>query len=429
MKLLVEKTEKLSGEITIPGSKSHTIRAVTIASLAKGVSKIRNPLKSDDTMASVNAWKLLGAKINTDDANEWIIEGVDHKPKAPGSALNMLNSGTSLRIISGIIAALCDFEVELDGDDSLRTRPMQPLLKAYNELGAEALSISNNGYCPIKIKGKMTGGSTEISGLSSQFVTSLLFACPLLEEDTKIKVLKPNEIPYIKMTLRWLDEQGIRYQASEDFTGFTVFGSQKYKPFEKTIPADWSSAAFPLVAGAITNSDITIKGLDLKDTQGDKAIIDYLKKMDADIKLDGNEVHIKGKPLKGCQLDLNSTPDALPALSVLGAFAEGTTTLYNVPQARVKETDRIKVMAEELGKMDVDIKEREEGLIIHKSALKGNKVRGHNDHRVVMALSLAGLIAEGKTEITSAESIGVTYPGFIESMQSLGAKIKLLGGK
>ena len=126
---------------------------------------------------------------------------------------------------------------------------------------------------------------------------------------------------------------------------------------------------------------------------------------------------------------MNSTPDALPALSVLGAFAEGTTTLYNVPQARVKETDRIKVMAEELGKMDVDIKEREEGLIIHKSALKANKVRGHNDHRVVMALSLAGLIAEGKTEITSAESIGVTYPGFIESMQSLGAKIKLLGGK
>lgn len=426
MKLVVEKTERLEGEIIIPGSKSHTIRAVIIALLAEGTSKISNPLNSADTMATVNACKLLGAKINLDNEKEWVIEGTNHTLKKPAEALNLANSGTSLRLISGIIAALCDFEVQLEGDDSLSTRPIQPLLKSLNELGAEALSINNNGYCPIQIKGKMQGGTTEILGITSQYISSLLLACPLLENDTKITVVNPHEIPYIEMTLKWLDQQNIKYEVSGDFTKFKITGNQRYKSFEKTIPADWSSAAFPLVGAAITNSDVLIKGLDMNDTQGDKAIIDYLKKMQADISIEEQGIRIKGKPLQGCEFDLNSTPDALPAMAVLGSFAKGTTTLINVAQARIKETDRINVMVEELSKMGVDIKEREEGLIIHQSILKGSKVRGHNDHRIVMALSLAALIAEGKTEITKAESIDVTYPTYVTSMKSLGAKMEVV---
>jgi len=425
MKLMVEKTERLEGEITIPSSKSHTIRAVIVASLAEGTSKITRPLKSDDTMAAVNACKALGAKINIENENEWVVEGVNHNLVNPGEPLNMANSGTSLRLISGIIAALCDFEIELSGDESLSARPMQPLLKAFNELGAEALSANNDGYCPIKIKGKMSGGVTEVTGITSQYISSLLLACPLLEEDTIVRVTNPHEIPYIKMTLMWLDEQGIRYESLEDFTRFKVFGNQRYKSFEKTMPADWSSAAFPLVGAAITESNVLLKGLDVNDTQGDKAIIDYMKKMGADISVEEQGIRIKGKSLQGSELDINSTPDALPALSVLGCFAEGTTTLINVAQARIKETDRIKVMAEELGKMDGDVKEREEGLIIHKSMLKGTKVRGHSDHRIVMALSLAALIAEGKTDITTAEAVNVTYPGYIKSMKALGAKMEV----
>lgn len=426
MKLVVEKTENLQGEITIPGSKSHTIRAVIIASLAEGTSEILDPLKSDDTMAAVNACQSLGAKINTEDPKKWVIEGFNHSPKNPEATLNMANSGTSLRLMTGIIAALCDFEIQLEGDESLSKRPIQPLLKSLNELGAEALSVNNNGFCPIKIRGKMEGGSTDIQGITSQYISSLLLACPLLEQDTQITVTNPHEIPYIKITLKWLDEQQIKYEASEDSTRFKIFGNQRYKSFNKKIPADWSSAAFPLVAGAITNSNILIKGLDLNDVQGDKQIMEYLKKMQANITVEENGIRIQGKPLQGCNLDINSTPDALPALSVIGCFSDGTTTLSNVAQARIKETDRIKVMSEELGKMGADIKEREEGLIIHKSTLKGNKVRGHNDHRIVMALSLAGLIAEGKTEITTAESINVTYPNYIESMKALGAKMEVV---
>jgi 3-phosphoshikimate 1-carboxyvinyltransferase len=426
MKLIVQQTEKLEGEIIIPGSKSHTIRAVIFASVAKGTSKIINPLKSDDTTAAINACRALGAKINTDNEHEWTIEGFDHLPQNPAEPLNMANSGTSLRLISGVIAGLCELEVELTGDESLSSRPMQPLLKSFNELGAEALSVNNNGYCPLKIKGKMQGGTTEINGITSQYISSLLIACPLLANDTEITVLSPHEKPYIRMTLKWLDELGIKYQASEDLKQFKIFGNQRYSSFEKHIPADWSSAAFPLVGAAITQSNVLLKGLDINDVQGDKEIIEYLKKMGADISIEENGIRIKGKPLQGCELDINNTPDALPSLSVAGCFAEGTTTLINVAQARIKETDRIKVMTEELTKMHGDIKEREEGLIIHKSTLKGNKVRGHNDHRVVMALSLAALIAEGRTEITTAESVNVTFPNYISSMKALGAKMEVL---
>ena len=425
MELIVEKTERLEGEIVIPGSKSHTIRAVIIASLAKGASKIIKALKSEDTMAVVNACSALGAKIDTSNEDMWIVEGFGHEPKNPQTTLNMANSGTSLRLITAIVAALCDSEVRLDGDESLRKRPMQPLLNSFNDLGAEALSIKNDGCCPVKIKGRMTGGSTKITGITSQYISSLLLACPLLEKDSRINVIEPNETPYIRMTLKWLDEQGIRYEASDDLTKFIIYGNQRYKAFEKRIPADWSSATFPIVGAAVTDSDVLIKGLQISDVQGDKAIIEYLKKMQADISMEEAGIRIKGRPLQGTGLDLNDTPDALPALAVLGCFADGATSLKNVEHARIKETDRITIMKQELSRLNADISESEDGLVIHKSELKANNVKGHHDHRIVMALSLAGLIANGKTEITTAEAIKVTYPDYVRSMKSLGAKMEV----
>jgi len=424
MKLVVEKTEELNGEVIIPSSKSHTIRAVIIASLADGISKIRNPLKSADTIAAVEACKALGANINTDNDQEWIVEGFNGKPKQPEGKLDMKNSGTSLRLITAI-ATLGDFEVVLDGDDSLRTRPMQNLLTPLNQLGAEAVSESNDGKCPIKVKGKIKGGEAIVDGISSQFVSALLITSPLAEQDTIINVVNVHEIPYIKITLKWLDEQGIQYEKNDDFTQFKVKGNQKYKSFEKQVPGDWSSAAFPLVAAAITKSDLLLKGLDVNDIQGDKVIIDYLKEMGADISISEDGIMIKGKELIGKELDINNTPDALPAMSVLGCFATGTTKLFNVKQARIKETDRIEVMQQELSRMGADIKELDDGLIIHNSKLKGEKVKGHNDHRVVMALSLAGMIAEGKTKITTAEAVNVTFPGFVEMMKKIGANLSM----
>jgi 3-phosphoshikimate 1-carboxyvinyltransferase len=193
----------------------------------------------------------------------------------------------------------------------------------------------------------------------------------------------------------------------------------------KTIPSDWSSATFILVAAAMLGDSVVVKNLDLKDTQADKEVLNYLQRMGSDIKVELKMIIVNRSELHGCELDLNDTPDALPAIAVLGCFAEGKTTIKNVAHARIKETDRIRVMTEELSKMGARIKETDDGMIIEHSQLVGAKLNGHGDHRVVMALSLAGLIAKGKTEIEPAEAIKVTFPNYVEVMKNLGARMRI----
>ena len=422
MNLIVNKTEKLTGEIEIPGSKSHTIRAVVIASLAEGKSKIINPLFSDDTKAAINGCRALGALIKEEN-NNLIIEGFNGKPREPLKKLDMLNSGTSINMLVSV-TALGNFKVILDGDDSLRKRPVQPLLDALENLGVSAKSIDNNGCPPIEIQGPIKGGETDVHCKSSQYLSSLLISCPLINNETRIHAKNICEIPYINMTLKWLDEFKIEYE-NKNLEYFKILGNQKYDSFEKSIPADWSSAAFPICAAAITNSDVLIKGPDINDAQGDKKVIDYLKKMGADIEINENGIRIIGKELNGAEIDLNETPDLLPVMAVIACFAKDETRLVNVAHARIKETDRIKVMHDELKKLGADIGELEDGLIISHKPLKGALLNGHSDHRVVMALSLAGLIAEGKTIIDTAESVSVTYPDYFESMKALGANLEV----
>ncbi|MBW2983713.1 3-phosphoshikimate 1-carboxyvinyltransferase [Candidatus Woesearchaeota archaeon] len=422
MKLVVRKTDKLKGGIEIPASKSHTIRAVILASLAKGTSKLINPLKSEDAMAAVNACKALGARIKLG-KNEWTVKGFGKNPRTPKKKIDFANSGTSSRLMIGVMAAL-GINAVVDGDASLRTRPMSPLFDGLKQLGLKVKYLKKQGYLPAKITGRINGGKTTVNGKSSQYVSSPLIACPLCENDAEIKVVNMKEQPYIEMTLKCLDEQGIKYKR-KGFTHFKIKGNQAYKPFKKQIPGDWSSATFPIAAAAVTSSNVLIKGVDIKDVQGDKEIINYLKRMGANIKTEKNAIKVIGKSLKGTSLDLNHTPDALPAMSVVGCFASGTTTLKNVAQARIKETDRIKVMTKELSKLGADVKELKDGMIIKQSKLKGTKVKGHHDHRIVMALSIAGLIADGKTEIDSAESVNVTFPGYVNLMKKLGCKMEV----
>ena len=421
MNLLVKKSS-LEGSIEIPGSKSHTIRAVVIASLANGKSRIISPLDSGDTRSAVVACRALGAEIEI--GKEWIVRGFGGYPQLQASKIDLGNSGTSLSLTTSV-AALQEEEVVFDGDDSLRTRPIQPLLDALNNLGASAYSVGENGCCPIRVRGRMRGGKTKVSGISSQYLSSLLISTPLLEEDTEIHVIDLNEKPYAGMTLAWLKEQQIDYQR-EGWETFRVKGRQCYHHFDKRVPGDFSSATFPLCAAVITDSQVLLKGLDMNDTQGDKEVITMLNSMGANIQVKEEGILVTSSELTGCELDLNSTPDALPALAVVGCYAKGKTILKNVAQARIKETDRIKVMRAELSKMGAEIEEMEDGLIIRQSKLKGTRVRGYHDHRVVMALSLAGMIAQGETEIDSAESIEITFPGYVEKMCQLSALMKFI---
>lgn len=414
------KKSKLSGAVDIPGSKSHTIRAAVIASLADGVSVIRKPLVASDTLSGLHACKMLG--VGVEDNGDWTIRGVAGVPRVPDNVIDVGNSGTTLYIALAV-ACLIDGCTVFTGDEQIRRRPAAPLIDALNALGARVESTRGNGMAPIIVRGPMYGGSITLDGSkTSQYLTSLLISCPLVKNDTHIEVHNLVEKPYVEMTLRWIREQGIEVQ-NENFERFYIPGNQRYKSFDKPIPADFSSATFFLCAAAINGADITLYGLDMADTQGDKAVVEMLSQMGAEVEQSTNGLRIKGGNLKGAVLDLGNTPDALPALAVAACFAEGETRIVNVAQARLKETDRISVMAQELGKMGADIEELPDGLIIRGSKLHAARVYGHGDHRVIMSLAVAGLCLDGETIIESAEAVSVTFPTFVDLMRSIGANI------
>lgn len=421
MLLKITKSQT-GGQIKIPGSKSHTIRALFFASLAEGFSNIENPLISDDALSAVEVCRALGADIKTLDG-KYVVKGFNGMPSTPEDIINVGNSGTTLRI--GLSAAsLGEGWSVFTGDHQIRSRPLGPLIKALNNLGAEAFSTRNNNMAPAAVRGRLKGGRTEIDAVTSQYLTSLLISAPLLEKDTEVIVTRLNEVPYVEMTMWWLDKLGIRY-VNDSLKSFTIYGGQRYNPFEIIIPGDFSSATFFLVLSAISGGEFYLENLDMSDKQGDKSVIPILESMGARTSIIGNIVHIKGDKLCGMEIDMNSIPDALPAMAVAACFAEGETRLVNVPQARLKETDRIHVMCMELGKMGADIKELPDGLVIKKSKLTGCKVNGHYDHRVVMALAVAGLNSEGVTEIDTAEAMNVTFPEFVELIRCCGGKVEI----
>jgi len=407
----------------MPGSKSHTIRAVAIASLAEGESIIESPLSSSDTLSAVKCYRRLGAQIQCD-AN-WRILGAAGRVHVPDDIIDVGNSGTTLRFGLGSAALLAEGAAVFTGDQQIRNRPAGPLLASLNDLGAHCFSSRSNGKAPVVVQGTLTGGQTNIEAVTSQYLSSLLINTPLAVRDTVINVTKLNEQPYVEMTLKYLDEQKIDY-TNENFKRFRIKGGQSYRGFRRRIPADFSSATFFLCAGVILEGEVVLEGLDFNDPQGDKAVVDFLRLMGADIKIAGSTVTIKQGELKGVDIDLNATPDALPALAVTACFAQGTTRLYNVPQARLKETDRIAVMAQQLKAMGADITEHPDGLTIKPARLHAADLQGYDDHRVVMALSLAGLALEGETTIDTAESVAVTFPDFVKLMQSVGAEMRLI---
>lgn len=310
----------------------------------------------------------------------------------------------------------------LTGDEQIRRRPAGPLAASLNDLGAHVRSTRRTGAAPFVVEGRLRGGETSIEAVTSQYLSSLLINCPLSDGDTVIEVPVLNEAPYVGMTLDWLRRQGIRSE-HEGLREFRIPGGQHYEPVDRAIPADFSSATFFLGAGALGENEIAVRGLDMNDAQGDKAVVGYLRQMGAEVTVSEDLIRVRAGELAGCEIDLNATPDALPTLAVLGCFARGATRLVNVPQARVKETDRIAVMATELGRLGGRVEELEDGLIVHESELKGAEVNGYGDHRVVMALAVAGCAVPGTTIVHGAEAAAVTYPEFTDHMISLGAQI------
>ncbi len=273
------------------------------------------------------------------------------------------------------------------------------------------------------VSGTLRGGEARIEAVTSQYVSALLLNAPLAEGNTRLLVPLLNEKPYVVMTLDWLHKQGAHVSYDDELSEFHIPGGQQYAPVNRAIPADFSSATFFLAAGALPGNDVVCRGLDMDDTQGDKAVVDYLRAMGARVDIQADGIHVRAEALRGCELDLNATPDALPMLAALACFAEGETRLVNVPQARLKETDRIQVMRQELEKLGAQITELEDGMIIQGGTLHAADVDGHDDHRVIMALAIAATAIEGATCIHGAEAVNVTYPGFTSDLEALGGAV------
>ena len=409
---------KLSGKIIIPSSKSQTIRALLISVFSRGVSYIKHPLISDDTESCINAVKAMGADVNILENGDITVDATYAFSDMDELSIDAGNSGTTEYLSLPMLSSL-GIQVNIDGDEMLRKRPLKPLLDALESLGAE--TESTEGFPPASIRGPLDGGECTIECKTSQYLSGLLLGAPLAIGDSHIKCSVLFEKPYVKMTLKWLDDQGIKYRISDDLEEVWVKGGQSYKPLDTYIEGDFSSASFFFVAAAIHGTEVTVEGLDKNSTQGDKEILNILEKMGCSIKWNGMAVTVKGpEKLKGGVFDLNAIPDTLPALSVAAAFAEGDTILENVEQARIKETDRIKVMRENLNELGVEAEERRDALVVHgKGSVKGGKAKGYGDHRVIMALAILGTRTEEKTEIDDVSAASVTFPTFFDLLEKL----------
>ena len=409
----------IRGKLDAPPSKSYTHRAIIMASLAKN-SRIINPLLSEDTYATVHACESIGAVINPL-TEALFVEGVEGEPRQPENVIDCQNSGTTLRFMTAL-CALIDGTSVLTGDASLRTRPSIQLIETLNALGAKVVSTKSDGTAPLVVQGILSGGQATITNpVSSQFLSALLIACPLCEADTTLQVHNLRSRPYIDITLELLTQSGINM--STDYHEFMIPCCQRYANITSSIPGDFSSAAFHLGAAAITNSKVSVSNLS-KSNQGDEKIVSILKEMGAHISWHDDIVTVDGAELRGIAIDAGDVPDLFPILAVLGAYATGRTEIFNISHLRYKETDRIAAMTTELRKMQIDVTKVDDVLKINGGKPKGAHVSGYGDHRIVMALAVAALGAEGETEIDTAESVKVSYPDFFDDIFALGANIE-----
>ena len=420
MNCKVEKT-KISGTLVCPPNKSYTHRAIFLASLADGKSVIKNVLYSRDTNATISTCKSFGATIIQDNSS-LTVNGIK-EVKSP-SEIDASNSGTTIRIAAAI-AALGKGKTVLSGDESLRQRPMQPLLDALESIGAKCSSA--NGKPPISITGKANGGEVTIPGnISSQFVSALMIMSPLTENGLVLNINGDLvSKPYLDATITSMKKFGVTVKTVKPYKNY-IISQQKYKPTAFTVPSDFSSLAMLLSASILLGDNITIKTTIDDLPQADKAIFDILKSLGIIVNIEKDNVTVQSqKPLNGGKFDLSNSPDLLPPLAILSLKSSKPIHIFNVKHARYKETDRIAILARELKKLGVSVEEKEDGLILESTdKLHSADLNSENDHRLFMAFCIAGMYV-GSCTVSDPGSIDVSYPNFISDLKRVGGKILL----
>ncbi|MFB6168384.1 MAG: 3-phosphoshikimate 1-carboxyvinyltransferase [Haloferacaceae archaeon] len=419
---------RVAGTVRAPPSKSYTHRAVLAAGYGAGETLVRSPLRSADTRRTMAAVEAFGGSVtDAADADAVRIEGFGGRPATPADVLDCGNSGTTTRLVTAA-GALCDGLAVLTGDASLRSRPHGPLLTAVEHLGGRAESTRQNGQAPLVVGEAMAGGRVELPGdVSSQFVTALLMAGAATEEGITVDLTTElKSAPYVEVTLELLAEFGV--DARETAAGYAVDGGQAYATEAYEVPGDFSSLSYLLAAGAVAGEGdgVVVEGA-REGAQGDTAIVDVVERMGAPVAWDraAGELRVERAPLSGVEVSVANTPDLLPTIAALGAVADGDTRIVDAEHVRYKETDRVSAMAEELARMGADVTEEHDALTVHggETTLRGARVDGRGDHRVVMALAVAALAAEEETTIAGAEHVNVSFPEFFATLATLGADV------
>ena len=400
MKSVVLHSGSLRGSVTAPPSKSAAHRALICSYLAGG-GTVKPIIDSRDMKATVG---IIDALKNNSDT------------------LNCIESGSTMRFMIPVAAALGK-EVTFIGEGSLMVRTLGEYLEL---LPKHNVKVESNGFLPLKISGKLQNGSFEVAGdVSSQYITGLLLALATLDGDSAVVLTtKLQSKPYVDMTVKVMADFGVKIFET-DF-GYLIHGGQSFNKIDYTVEGDWSQAAFFLVAGAM-NGGVTVKGLDMNTTQGDKAILDVLKSFGAEFEIDGDSVTMFGGKLKGADVDATDIPDLVPIIAVLAALSEGRTVITGAERLRYKESDRIQSVVTNLKTLGADIEETKDGMIINGGKkLHGGKLRGYNDHRIVMAFSIASLFIDDEIQIDDAESINKSYPSFFDDYNMLGGNADVL---
>jgi len=413
----------IEGTIQAPPSKSYTHRAIICSMLASGQSTIKNPLICGDTNSTLRLATMMGARIKHN--QNLTVTGADPLV-SPNTEMNCQGSGTTLRLFTAI-SALTNGKCILTGDSTLQKRPIGELLQALNQLGVKAISQRESDRPPVEIHGQeIEGARVRIRGdISSQYISGLLFACSKATSESTLEITTPLESrPYVEMTLEVMQHFGATGTPSDNWDTIKIPGDQEYHNSNYEVPGDYSSAAFLMVAGAISGK-VKIEGLQEECLQGDSRIVEILKEMDVSITQERSALTVtKSEPVP-ISIDATHIPDLIPVLSVLASQAEGQTRIFNARRLRYKESNRLKSTTMELKKLGVNLEETSDGILINgPTKLRGVVIDPHSDHRIAMACAVVCLVSKHSVTINNIECVKKSYPNFIDDLISLGAKIE-----
>lgn len=419
----IKPLTRVCADIRLPGSKSVTHRALLMAALATGPSIIKNPLEAEDTVLTATALEQLGARVHWDAARQQVLlTPPRHRWLEPQQAIMLGNSGTSMRLLLGLVATGAG-KFLLDGSQRLRERPIGPILNALQNLGISHRCLESPGFPPVEIESRgLQGGEVLVdASQSSQFLSALLLASPCAASDMRVGWRQPvASFPYVRLTLAMMQELGIDY-AWLSPSQILVKAPQAYPPLDYTVEADCSSASYFWAAAALTGGEVHTHPISPQSVQGDCRLLEVLRQMGCQVEWRDEGVLVRGSgQLQAVDLDMNEMPDMVPTLAVVAACAEGESQLRNVAHLRVKESDRLHVVATELSKFGVPVAELPDGLKIVGGRLQApqSPIEAHDDHRIAMAFAILGLCVEG-VAISGAEAVAKSFPTFWESFDSL----------